>query len=1059
MPSRKRTRRHILPFAAAVAVIVLGTATLFYFTQASEILFHKGQRLYKAGNYREALRCFSAAHDEDPDNPETTAAVFAALNRLDGVTEADSLFERLIDSPAEHPGFFSAVADFACSRRKFATAERYYARSLAEKDDPAVRRRYAEVLAWRKKYPMALDQIGHLQRAGIVEPGLREFRADVLFWDEQYEAAVREYLQLYEEGNGGGELVGKMTDIIAFSVWDETSLDFYREILDQKAFAREDSLHFLLAQSLVNSRRRDEAAEVLAKLHGKNPADRETALLYASILSGQGERSRAYAVCERCLESHPSDRELLERCVSIAESSEDTRAALPLYERLMKLFPGDRALRLRAARAHDRANSTERALSLYAGLISTGKPGDDLVTEYSGLLFRAKRYRRLVGFHTPRLLAGRLRKKNAVLLADAHLALNDRLSSIAVYERMLETFPGDRDVSLNLARLLSWEGRHDRAASLYDALRASGSFPPEIAMEYADVLFRDGRYRAAVAEYETLSRTGGLNEQRSGNYANALLALGRYAEATKVFASLLEKREGDPEFVRGYAAALAGAGESARAESLYRDLLARYPDDEENYTGLLNIALSKNDHAEALRIAESMQERFPDSETALLHAARITGWQRNYPASSRYYDKLVRRYPDKAMYYREKARMLGWSRRYDEARKVYAQALGRFADNEALASEAAAKGYFYDNRFRKAEQRYLEWLDREPRHPEALSDIGRLYAGQARWDEAVAVYGTLLRENPSHRIARKALRKIRIRRDETRIKTTFGYFTAKSDERLTDVAWHSEEAVATDPVDENLSLFAGIENRVYDFDALPGTPASRKIVAGFEYENAPDLRIGGAYGYRLVSDGFDDSHYVSAELAAMPLDCLELGAHYLHDAVVENPESLVRNLRKDEAGVRLAFQRYRALRAEADYAYARYSDGNTRYAYGFGLKGTLFEREVRLDLLWRWREYGFSDRAEWYFTPSVFSTHGVGVELQHYPNREERFRGAEDFWYALGYTLVFEPHGSRSHSIFVKVRKDWSARMSSHIEYGHTRNEDRSVYSDHWAQLRLQWYL
>ncbi|WP_167375023.1 tetratricopeptide repeat protein [Prosthecochloris sp. GSB1] len=528
-------------------------------------------RFYRAGNYPQALRCFSAAHDEDPDNPETIAALLDAFELLDREDEADKLFEMLIDSRTGRPEFFSSVGDIAYARKKHGIAERYYAKSLSGKQDHAVRRRYAEVLAWQKKYILALDQIGLLQKSGISDSSLLEFKADVLSWNRQYEDAVRDYLELYEAGKGGDDVFEKLKDIIAFSLWDGKRLDFYLEILDRDAFAEEDSLKFLLARSFAGNRRYEDAKEILEKLHLQSPSDKRIALQYVSVLENLDLPKKTYAVIERCLESNPEDRKLLERYAAVAEAFGDAETALDVYYRLLAAFPEDSLFRLKTARTLVWAGRYGDALPLYKGLVDSGEANQDFHDEYVGLLFREKKYREIVRFYKSRFRAADLAKADAFRLADAYLAMNDRFSALEVYEQLQRRFPEDREVVLGLARVHSWEGNYETSMSLYVALRASGYFPDALAREYADVLFWSGSFRKAADEYARLLRSGRLDEKRLKNYAEAQIALGRYAESAEIYRSLLEKHKDEPGLVRGYASALAGTEQFDRAEELYSE--------------------------------------------------------------------------------------------------------------------------------------------------------------------------------------------------------------------------------------------------------------------------------------------------------------------------------------------------------------------------------------------------------------------------------------------------------------------------------------------------------
>jgi len=612
-------------------------------------------------------------------------------------------------------------------------------------------------------------------------------------------------------------------------------------------------------------------------------------------------------------------------------------------------------------------------------------------------------------------------KKKAIW---AYEALSEPLKALAMYEQLLKWHPDDTYLTSSAAKTYAWAGEHLKALQLYRSLVENSRASDLIKSEYADLLYLDRQYVNAEAQYRELWKFGALQKQQALRFYVTLDYAAKHAEALALLDSLAIRYPGDVELLSPTAATTFALQQYDRSVALCHEIL-RY---------------------------------FPENEQALSTIARVSSWQREYDTALAYYDKLIATASSTPLFYREKARVLGWMTFYGDALLLYADAVQKFPGHEALLAEAEAKKSYYNNAYRHSIRAYKRWLALEPRHPEALFDLGQLLMRNGRWKEAIEVYDSLLEAMPNHRQARAAKEKTVTLSSMTLVRSRAEYFRAKSSGRLTDLASTAFTTSFVHPLNDRLSLYTDLESKSYSFVNSPLKPSAQGVMVGVEYRNQPDIRLRAAAGIRHNSGNLKDSGIGYVEAESSPVDNLHIALRFRRDEVIENSMTLINHLQKNEWQGKVLYDGFRRWNTGADYELAHYSDGNRRITTGADFTTHILYDPYRLNLTYRVQNYRFTDSREEYWTPSSFITHRVGVEWQHQLRQGELFQGGREFSYNVAYRMSFEPKGAISRQFEVGVQGDWSNRLSTSLSYQHTWNSVKDIYLDDRLNAEIRWY-
>jgi len=613
---------------------------------------------------------------------------------------------------------------------------------------------------------------------------------------------------------------------------------------------------------------------------------------------------------------------------------------------------------------------------------------------------------------------------------DLFLSAQKAEKALPLYEQWIKIEPENTQLLLNAARAYSWTGRWDTALKLVDTVVTPSEISDSIQREYADVLFSNKQYVDAGVYYQKLFEK---NRQKDNAiaFANKLSSVKELAEAKKLLDS-----------VEKY-----------------------YPADSYVLETKAYFALGRQDFAAALQACDELIKHSPKNkinQTALLIKAEIASWQQDYATSLVNYDKLItldnahRIDYFRLKAYREKGRVLGWMAKYGNATAAYDEGLVAYPESKALKAEATAKKNYYRSAYRPAVKAYREWLAIEPNEPEALFDLGQLFMQSAHWKEARDTFNLMLTNMPEHQQAALAQKKTGILSAMPTLQSGAEYFDVNSKWKSMNVTYTGIYSSISWPYDDQFSGFLRYDNKSFRFESRAGNVTQNNLTTGFEYRNIPDILVRGAYSYHVNSGNSAGSHTGFVETQSEPLNNIHLGFAFRREEVIDNAETFRKQLRRNRLQYRLNYDGYRNWNAGLDYDFAHYSDGNRGHTTGGDVTSHLLFGQKRLNLTYRFQNYGFSNSTPSYWSPSSFNTHSLGMEFRSYFN-DELFQGVNEIYYSASYKIIAEPENNISHQIRAMLYHDWSNRFSSSIE-GQYSWATKSFYEDKLLKTEIRWF-
>ena len=160
----------------------------------------------------------------------------------------------------------------------------------------------------------------------------------------------------------------------------------------------------------------------------------------------------------------------------------------------------DAEARLELARVLSYSKNYDEALAEYRKVLAA-RPGDTaLRAEYGQVLGWAGRRQEAVAALSA-LPAEALPPAAAVLLADLRLGEEKFAEATELYRRALAAEPDDLPTRFKLARVLSFQKRHDEALAEFDRILSAAPDDVQVRRHRAQVLGWAGRHAEAAAEW------------------------------------------------------------------------------------------------------------------------------------------------------------------------------------------------------------------------------------------------------------------------------------------------------------------------------------------------------------------------------------------------------------------------------------------------------------------------------------------------------------------------------------------------------------------------------
>lgn len=529
--------------------------------------------------------------------------------------------------------------------------------------------------------------------------------------------------------------------------------------------------------------------------------------------------------------------------------------------------------------------------------------------------------------------------------------------------------------------------------------------------------------------------------------ALSLSSLKKYDESIEVLKDLRKRFPDDKMIDVELINSLYGAGMDKEAEEELAGVLKQKLHDTKAALRLVGIFADRKRYREALTICEGILAQEPDNKEAVLWLARLLSWDGQYERSLRAYTEMINKFNDWVVPRLEKARVMGWDHQYVESIEEYKNTIKEVKTvNEAVRAEMAAKDDYYKSFDSKGITDYKKWLELEQDNLEALFDLAQVYSRQMQWSNAEKLYSRILSVYPQHSRAKIALDKTMIYSRSASAETGFEHYQASSTSRDVDEDYWDIYTNLRTPINEDIYLSAREDTVLYD----PSTAKSftrQKMGIALEYNKRPTLWARAAYAYSVYTGQPKNSNNFNGEINFKPIDSALFTFLCKREDVEDNPQTMIRNLKRDDYKIRTTIEPNRRIGFGADYMYSHYTDKNDKFTYGVDVKTQVLYEPHSLALTYRYEEYGYGEPRDYYFTPGSFHYNTAVVEWRQFLNRE-LFWGNNETYYTLKYAVNFDVHDQVGHLLYADFHHDWNNRFSTYVEWSKKIYDHRNTYGE-----------
>jgi tetratricopeptide (TPR) repeat protein len=499
---------------------------------------------------------------------------------------------------------------------------------------------------------------------------------------------------------------------LGWSYWGLNKLDeAYRVASLLATLVPTDPNYLRLMATLEVQRKNFKQAEDLSRRALQAaPEDREARVVLAKALLGQDRKKEVADILDSLIHAGPQSPSVRFGMADLLAQIGRPQESMNYLDELLAADPGNPVYRRRRAQVLPDLGRMPEAVAEWERLASRKppEPEDQLQLGWVYLgLNRPDDAGRLA------TLLVRLDPENPNFLRlSANIELGQRHFDVAQdhARRGLKSAPGDKGLSLVLAKAQAGLGQLNEAEGILNDLEREYPGDPAVLFEMSDILAQTGRREEALAIVDQLLRADSQNISYHERRAQVLYDLERVEEATIEWKALAERKPPDPKallslgWVYITAHMLDQAREAANllvklapTEPAYLRLMANVevecenyalgikwarealkyaPDDPETNVILARALIDYRQEDEGQRILDRLLRDHKDNVSVWYQLASLFVHQGKPRDSLVWYDKLVKMDPTKAAWRRQRAEALYQAGRFQEALAEW-QALGR----------------------------------------------------------------------------------------------------------------------------------------------------------------------------------------------------------------------------------------------------------------------------------------------------------------------------------------------------------------------------------------------
>jgi len=562
----------------------------------------------------------------------------------------------------------------------------------------------------------------------------------------------------------------------------------------------------------------------------------------------------------------------------------------------------------------------------------------------------------------------------------------------------------------------------------------------EVKRTYARILGFGGHWKEAVKTFDELCAYG-CSEDELLNYAHVLEAQGADPEVLEYMKKLADAHKDSKEIQSIYINMLVWNKQAPASTPSAGSV-------QTNQTATAEDLIGKQKFDQALVQLEIILKSNPDDENALLWTARLLSWRGQTTLSISIYRKLIQEHPDEVLYYREGARVLGWSGDTSGSVSLYEKACQQFSGNQALLAESRAKKAYYNNLFFQAEKSYHQWLTIEPDNPEALFDLGQIYARSHQYAATRKNYDELLYKYPNNVQAQQVLDEAQVYSHDWLIESGFKHEEADSKSRQVNVRLYDAYERLEKSILGNMTIGLTTDQMDYSFPG-PLSIHRYRYAAYLEQDFLPDTFWKIGYG---LSNSSDDNKYLQYRNAEIQFPFLTehllLNISYKRDDFIQNEAMLAEHLQEDQYRARATLAPIKPIEIGADESHSQFTDGNKLDNFGGDVAWHILYDPTRLTLKYRWQDWRFKKSETDYFSPKDFPSQRISLEWEQFFNRHNLYWGANNFSYFIRYEFINDRGNQRGDSGSVGINWHINKRLTLRVEARHIYYDHPGIYSD-----------
>jgi tetratricopeptide (TPR) repeat protein len=597
---------------------------------------------------------FKKVLKNNPENIEALVGLGKVKEIENDPKEAEVLYLKAVESDPKNIFALSHLASFYTEQKKFQNAERTYKKIYDINPD----------LNWAKK---SVDQIKFKRILEQIEKSQSE---------ESTEQAEMLYLQMIQTS--------------------PTVTDY----------------PLGLAELYIQSRRLEEAKELLGDSLAKNPDSAPLKTKLAQVLFLLGDTQESLSLYEQVIKHDPLDAQALGGLGKIAEFNGENEKARDYFQRALEISPNDVSTLQNLASFYVKQKEYPEALELYFKLKQI-LPGSDWIDFSIQDIYNAPTLNEIETLLKIEGLSEKERRER-------------ESSAEKLFAKILTKFKNNPNYYLRLGLLYQQMQRFDEAIATYKKGLAISKDNPalESAIGFAEIY----KNNLDEAKQQFLEVVGHFPNYAEGWAGLGMVAdlVGDDAEARSHFEQALALNPHSIQVLSVAAPYFAKQGELSKAQALYTHLISLQPDSEWAKKGLNTL--------QALPLIS--QAKLLEAEGKFEEAATI-------------WEGLVSTYGDETEYSLALANLYMRQEKFDQAIKILNQSLSKNQGSIRIEG-ALGLALLFNKDLNPAQTHFENVLAQDPKNGEALAGLGQVYALQGERSVAQYLFQQALKFSPDN---------------------------------------------------------------------------------------------------------------------------------------------------------------------------------------------------------------------------------------------------------------------------------------------------------------------